>query len=718
MINRAFSSTFVVICVVIALLFSGHYVQGFDRQTVNAASEEGRTLCVGEGQPYQSVRDAVYAANEGDTILVKSGTYLESFQIDKDNIIVKGEDSNTTFIGDNSSNPVISVCNTKGVTIEGLTIKSQKNCVSINNSDDFNITKCIIKAMVRGVKADKSSKRIFINGCDISGATSNIGLESGIGIESLAYSTNILNSKVYNNNIGIKISEGFEVIIENNRIYSNIHNGCELKDVSNFTCEKNSINLNSIGIECDLTSDNIITNGKIINNELFFNVNYSVVFSDVSNFLIENNYFHISNARSMGTGIEMLSSSNNNTITKNIISNYGLGRGVVLDYYSSGNKIYQNDFINSGARDNSDIQANNIWSEGKVGNYWSVYNGEDKNNDGIGDTPFVIVSVLEDIEPQDKYPLMKRQFDFVEPTQMPTPTPTARTTRKPTLTPTSEHTPTPTSTQTLVSSRVDNGVSRNTVTMPVVDIPAVNITVTPTATPPVTPSMTPSATHSATPSRIVENTPVIDNLPTDITKHWAKKYIDQVVSKGIMGGKGKGQFAPDDYTTRAECAKVTIELLKKVSKDIEMDKFRDVSKDDWYYNYVYSAYIEGIMIGNKNNKFLPNSHITRQDLALVFSKILTKYCSLEQVKALDGKENDLTTYNKGDISELKGKIQLPFDDTSSISKYALDGVATVSNYGLFTGKPGNKFDPIGRTTRAELATILYKLITKYKLSDN
>jgi hypothetical protein len=189
-----------------------------------------------------------------------------------------------------------------------------------------------------------------------------------------------------------------------------------------------------------------------------------------------------------------------------------------------------------------------------------------------------------------------------------------------------------------------------------------------------------------------------------------------IVSKGIMGGKGEGVFSPDDYTTRAECAKVTVELVKKVSSDLEMNKFGDVSKNDWFYNYVYSAYNEGIIIGNSANTFSPNSPVTRQDLALIFSKILIKYCSLEQVKAMDNRNDMAAGSNREeDVSDLKGKIELPFNDTLSISGYALDGVATVSNYGLFTGKPGNLFDPKGKTTRAELATILYKLITKYSL---
>ncbi len=42
------------------------------------------------------------------------------------------------------------------------------------------------------------------------------------------------------------------------------------------------------------------------------------------------------------------------------------------------------------------------WDDGREGNYWSDYTGTDANNDGIGDTPYVV-----DILNQDSFPLMQ-----------------------------------------------------------------------------------------------------------------------------------------------------------------------------------------------------------------------------------------------------------------------------------------------------------------------
>jgi hypothetical protein len=45
--------------------------------------------------------------------------------------------------------------------------------------------------------------------------------------------------------------------------------------------------------------------------------------------------------------------------------------------------------------------STNLWDNGVEGNYWSDYNGTDSNQDGIGDTPYII-----DANNVDHYPLM------------------------------------------------------------------------------------------------------------------------------------------------------------------------------------------------------------------------------------------------------------------------------------------------------------------------
>lgn len=662
-----------------------------------------KVLYVGKGEKYQSVQDAVYDANEGYTIYVKNGEYSEAIQINKDYITIQGEDTDMTVLGNSSEDAVISVLGTKGLIIKGFTINSSGEGISMENSDNCTISQCKINAKSSGINADRNSGSIDINECEISGTV------SGYGVKSSSQITSVQNCSIYDNESGIYISSGSEVILEGNHIYNHKNSACYFSNVERVVIQDNNISTNLTGISYETTTDKVKTSGQISNNKLLNN-NTGINLEYVCDISIENNYIIYQKESTLGAGIRIWMGSENNTVTKNVINNYF--DGVLLDYYSKNNRIFLNDFISSEARDNSENHMN-VWNIEGNGNYWSSYLGEDKNLDGIGDIPYPIKSGFSDSGIFDYYPLVKQQYNAFEPTPtIPTPTVTTPAPSPTKPSPTSTVKTTAKSSSGSSSKGASSGASNNTISIPAAEIPAAGTT--PSAVVKATPLIT--ATPDITKPPVAETgTPIAFE---DIKNHWAKEYIDFIVQKGIMSGRGDGIFVPDAYATRAECAKVTTELLKKVSKNTDLDLFSDVSKDDWFYRYVYSAFNEGIMIGNQNSTFSPNTPVTRQDLALIFSRILVKYYSMEPVNALVVTDAGSASPPSTDFAELKGKIELPYNDSAYISKYALDGVATASNYGLFTGKPGNLFDPKGNTTRAELATILYKLITKYGSYSN
>jgi parallel beta-helix repeat protein len=83
-----------------------------------------------------------------------------------------------------------------------------------------------------------------------------------------------------------------------------------------------------------------------------------------------------------------------NNITHN---NYGIGIGEVFD-----NTIQHNNFVNNSLHVDVGDNSNYIfWDNGEEGNYWDNYSGLDSDEDGIGDTPYVINEGN-----RDNYPLM------------------------------------------------------------------------------------------------------------------------------------------------------------------------------------------------------------------------------------------------------------------------------------------------------------------------
>jgi nitrous oxidase accessory protein NosD len=82
------------------------------------ARAEGKTLTV--PTEYPTIKEAIQNVTDGDTILVKQGTYNETIVIDKA-ITLRGEDTNNTIIYGNNNGTVIQILN-DNVTISGFTV--------------------------------------------------------------------------------------------------------------------------------------------------------------------------------------------------------------------------------------------------------------------------------------------------------------------------------------------------------------------------------------------------------------------------------------------------------------------------------------------------------------------------------------------------------------------------------------------------------------------
>lgn len=82
-------------------------------------------------------------------------------------------------------------------------------------------------------------------------------------------------------------------------------------------------------------------------------------------------------------------------------------------------------------------------------------------------------------------------------------------------------------------------------------------------------------------------------LFTDISGHWAEKYINRAAHTGWIHGSGDKTFRPDDYITRAEVATLVNAMLGRTpDKDHMLDTMKqwpDNPESAWYYAAIQEA---------------------------------------------------------------------------------------------------------------------------------
>jgi nitrous oxidase accessory protein NosD len=340
---------------------------------------------------YPSITAAIAKAADGDVIYVRVGVYNDSaLEINKA-ITICGEDARNTIV--NLVPNIASIyssyfnrtyfypadaitINANNVKISGLTISSSGG-ISGNGDGIAFISNIITLGRTCSITGSKVTfDRNTLNGdyWKITGShftlRENMINASRNGIESNgSYCT------IYGNNI-----DGTLVVWGS--MNSIIHNSYDLMFV--FYGDSNTIQENSGEISLgnsDRSCSNNVVSGNVVKGPSVWGIWLgdlcrNNVFYD--NFIVDEGYSQ------HGTDY---------CAAVSICNEYGIG---------TNNTFYHNVFVNSSVNVkfyNNFNTGGNFWDNGFQGNYWSDYNGSDTNNDGVGDTPYIINSQNRDNHP-------------------------------------------------------------------------------------------------------------------------------------------------------------------------------------------------------------------------------------------------------------------------------------------------------------------------------
>lgn len=175
---------------------------------------------------------------------------------------------------------------------------------------------------------------------------------------------------------------------------------------------------------------------------------------------------------------------------------------------------------------------------------------------------------------------------------------------------------------------------------------------------------------------------------TDIKGHWAEDNIIFVASRGLLSGTGNNQFSPDTGMTRGMFVTALGRLADIDPNSYKTGRFTDVKADAYYAPYVNWAAEKGIVNSTTATTFSPDTNITREQMAVIMANYAKKL------------GYDLPAAHEA----------VTFADNAQISGWAAKEVKAMQQAGIMAGKGGNRFDPKGTATRAEVATVLRRFV--------
>ena len=169
------------------------------------------------------------------------------------------------------------------------------------------------------------------------------------------------------------------------------------------------------------------------------------------------------------------------------------------------------------------------------------------------------------------------------------------------------------------------------------------------------------------------------------TGSWSADSVDFMQANGLIKGTGKKQFNPNGSMTRGDLVLILYRLAGQPSVYGVKNPFKDVTSGDYYYKAILWAYENDVVNGTGRDTFSPKKNVTREQLAAI----------LYRYTGTPGTSGRLTA----------------FTDADNVSSYAVNAMKWAVGAGIINGS-GSKLDPQGSATRAQVAAMLHRYLTK------
>lgn len=171
---------------------------------------------------------------------------------------------------------------------------------------------------------------------------------------------------------------------------------------------------------------------------------------------------------------------------------------------------------------------------------------------------------------------------------------------------------------------------------------------------------------------------------------WYGKAVSFIAARGVTTGTGNGNYSPESKLTRSEFIVMMMRAYGIAPDTATADNFADAG-NTYYTGYLAAAKRLGISGGVGNNMFAPGTEITRQEMFTLL------YNALKAIGQLP----------EGNT----GKTLSAFSDAGQINSWAKEAMTLMVKNGTVSGS-GGKLTPKETTTRAQMAQVLYNLMSE------
>ena len=169
------------------------------------------------------------------------------------------------------------------------------------------------------------------------------------------------------------------------------------------------------------------------------------------------------------------------------------------------------------------------------------------------------------------------------------------------------------------------------------------------------------------------------------TCSWAANAVDFMNEYGLVKGTGTSTFGWKGSMTRGDFVLILYRNAGSPSVYGVSNPFTDVKSTDYYYEAVLWAYRNNVVNGTSTTTFGPKDKITREQIASILWRLAGKPVYSASLRS--------------------------YTDYASVSDYAYDAMSWAVGSGYVKGS-GAKLSPKNNATRAEVAVMLHRYLTK------